>query len=92
MAEKDLRSKNWAGDSDESGIDLRFSIRGADDGAGGQKRDRRAGGDVAVAGRGYEFGESLVCRVNCHGFRGSVLQNLDLPLLEESDCLTGKTR
>ena len=54
-----LRSKDWAGDCDEGSVDLRFPVRSGDDGAGGQEGDFRAGGDVAVAGRGNEHGESL---------------------------------
>ena len=36
---KDLRSKDRAGDGDESGVDLRFSISGRDNGAGCQEGD-----------------------------------------------------
>lgn len=56
---EDLRGKDWAGDGDESSVDLRFSIGSGDDGARGQKGDLRAGGDVAVRGRGSEHWESL---------------------------------
>ena len=56
---KDLRSEDWAGDGDESGIDLRLPIRSNDDGTRGQKGDFGAGGDVAVLGRGREHGECL---------------------------------
>lgn len=70
---KDLRSKDWAGHGDEGAVDLRFSVGGGDDGAGGEKGDLGAGGDVAVAGGGNELGEGLgESRVSCD-FCNSVL-------------------
>ena len=56
---KDLRSKYWASDSDESAVNLRFSIGCRDNGARGQESDLRTSGDVAVLGRGSERRESL---------------------------------
>ncbi len=56
---RDLRSEDGAGDGDESAVDLRFAVRGGDYGAGGQKGDFGARGDVAVGGRGNEHGECL---------------------------------
>ena len=60
----DLRGEDRAGDGDESSVDLRVTVRGRDDGAGGQKGDDGAGGDVAVFGRGSQLGESLEDSVN----------------------------
>ena len=54
-----LRSEDRAGNGDEGSVDWRFPVRGGDDGTGGQEGDFGAGGDVAVAGRGNEHGESL---------------------------------
>lgn len=56
---KDLRSEDWSSDGDESGVDLRFSIGGCDDGVRGQERDFGTSGDVAVLGRGCEHWERL---------------------------------
>ena len=55
----DLRSKYWAGDGDEGGVDLRLSVCGGDDGPRGQEGDFGANGDVAVRGGGRERWESL---------------------------------
>ena len=56
---RDLRSKYWAGDGDECGVDLRFPVCCDDDGAGCHEGDFRAGGDVAIFGGGREHWESL---------------------------------
>ena len=56
---RDLRSEYWAGDGDECGVDLRFSVCGGDDGARGQEGDFGANSDVAVCGGGREHWESL---------------------------------
>ena len=58
-SEKDLRSKDGAGDCDESAVNLRFAIRGSDDVPGCQKGDFGTGGDVAIVRRGDESRESL---------------------------------
>ena len=47
---RDLRSKDWASDGNESSVDLARSVGSLDNGVGGQESDVRAGRDVAVLG------------------------------------------
>lgn len=53
------RSKDWSGNRNESGVDLRLAICRLDDGTWSQERDGRSDRDVAILRRREERWESL---------------------------------
>lgn len=57
--EENLRNEDWAGNGDESAVDLRASVGRLNDRARSQQSNLGASSDVAVRGRRGEHGECL---------------------------------